>query len=182
MAATSRPPTRGHRATAEERRDQVLEAGIHEFAEHGFHATKTAAIAKRAGISQPYVYALFEDKKALFLACLERVRAQVRDAFRAAWRPGGSVEEQLASMGRNYRKVLANPDATRCQMQGHAASADPEIREFMRRGYMEIFNQVMELTGADRPTVARFMATGNLLNLGVLLDLPDEYVYAPLTP
>lgn len=166
----------GSRTTAEERRDQVLEAGIHEFGVYGFHATKTAAIAKRAGISQPYIYALFEDKKALFLACLERVREQIRDAFRAAYRPGGTPEESLAAMGREYRTLLANPDATRCQMQGQAASADPEIREFMRRGYMEIFDLVIELTGADRATAARFMATGNLLNLGAVLELPDEYV------
>jgi AcrR family transcriptional regulator len=172
----------GHRPTAEERREQVLEAAIHEFAEFGFHATKTADIAKRAGISQPYIYALFDDKKTLFLACLGRVREQIRDAFCSAWQPGDSLEESLTNMGRNYRKVLVNPDAPRCQMQGHAASADPQIREFMRRGYLEIFNLVMELTGADRPTVVRFMATGNLLNLGTLLELPDEYTYAPLTP
>jgi AcrR family transcriptional regulator len=172
----------GQRLTAEERRDDVLEAAIHEFAEFGFHAAKTADIAKRAGISQPYIYALFADKKTLFLACQQRVREQIRDAFRAAWQPAESVEGSLVSMGRNYRKVLLNPDAPRCQLQGYAASADPEIREFMRRGYLEIFELVMALTGADHPTVARFMATGNLLNLGAVLDLSDDYTFAPLVP
>ncbi|MFL6074365.1 MAG: TetR/AcrR family transcriptional regulator [Mycobacteriales bacterium] len=171
----------GHRATAEERREQVLEAAIHEFAQFGFHAAKTADIAKRAGISQPYVYALFEDKKTLFMACLKRVRDQIRDAFAAAYRPSDSLEESLLTMGQNYRKVLANPDAPRCQMQGYAASADPEIRDFMRRGYLEIFQLVSELTGADNGRVARFMATGTLLNVGALLDLPDEYLIAPLS-
>lgn len=77
--------TRGsRRPTAEERRDQVLEAGISVFAEFGYHATKTADIARRAGISQPYIYALFDDKKALFLACLQRSREQIRDAFAAS--------------------------------------------------------------------------------------------------
>jgi AcrR family transcriptional regulator len=171
----------GYRATAEERREQVLEAAIHEFAEFGFHAAKTANIAKRAGISQPYVYALFEDKKTLFMACLKRVRDQIRDAFCAAYRPSDSLEESLMTMGMNYRKVIANPDAPRCQMQGYAASADPEIRDFMRRGYLEIFELVSELTGADKGRVARFMATGNLLNLGALLELPDEYTLAPLS-
>lgn len=170
---TTRRGTR--RPTAEERREQVLEAGISVFAEFGYHATKTADIAKRAGISQPYVYALFDDKKALFLACLQRVREQIRDAFTEAWRPGGTPEESLARLGANYRKVLVNPDAPRCQLQGHAASADPEIRAFMRRGFMEAFDGVMQMTGADRATVARFMAAGQLLNLGTVLELPDEY-------
>ena len=46
------------RQSAEERREQVLEAATHEFAQRGYHAASTAAIAKRAGISQPYIYAL----------------------------------------------------------------------------------------------------------------------------
>jgi AcrR family transcriptional regulator len=167
------------RATADERREQVLEAAIHEFAAYGLHAAKTAAIAKRAGISQPYIYALFEDKKTLFLACQERVRRQIRDAFTAAWRPAESLEESLQAMGRRYRELLVNPDAPRCQLQGHAASADPEIREHMRRGFMEVFDLVERLTGADRATVARFMATGMLLNLGSVLELPEEYASPP---
>ncbi|MFB9837824.1 TetR/AcrR family transcriptional regulator [Actinoallomurus acaciae] len=164
------------RPTAEQRREQVLEAAIHEFAEHGFHATRTAAIARRAGISQPYIYALFPDKKALFLAALEAVRAQVRSAFAAAWRPAATPEGSLAVLGRNYRQALANPDALRCQMQGHAASADPEIRSAVREGYMEVFDLVSKLTGADRGAVTRFMAYGNLLNLGAVLDLPPDYL------
>ncbi|WP_433461548.1 TetR/AcrR family transcriptional regulator [Spirillospora sp. CA-128828] len=168
------------RPTAEERREQVLEAGISVFAEFGYHATKTADIAKRAGISQPYIYALFDDKKTLFLACLQRVREQIRDAFTEAWRPGDTPEQSLMALGRNYHKVLANPDAPRCQLQGHAASADPEIRAFMRRGFIEASDLVMEMTGADRATVVRFMAAGNLLNLGTVLGLPPEYTH--MTP
>ena len=78
--------------------------------------------------------------------------------------------------GRDYRQVLANPDALRCQMQGHTASADPEIRSAVREGYMEVFDLVSKLTGADRGTVTRFMAYGNLLNLGAVLDLPPDYL------
>ncbi|WP_165978067.1 TetR/AcrR family transcriptional regulator [Actinomadura darangshiensis] len=163
------------RPTAEERREQVLEAGISVFAEYGFHATKTADIAKRAGISQPYIYALFDDKKALFLACLQRSRQQIRDAFAASWVPGGTPEETLAVLGDNYRKLLGDTDARRCQLQGYAASADPEIREFMRRGFIEVSDMLMKRTGADHATVARFMAAGNLLNLGAVLGLPPEY-------
>jgi AcrR family transcriptional regulator len=168
--------TRGtRRPTADERREQVLEAGVSVFAEFGYHATKTADIAKRAGISQPYIYALFDDKKALFLACLRRSREQIRDGFAKSWVQGGTPEETLAVLGRNYRRFLTDTDARRCQLQGYAASADPEIREFMRRGFMEVSDMLMKLTGADHATVARFMAAGNLLNLGAVLDLPPEY-------
>jgi AcrR family transcriptional regulator len=166
------------RPTADERREQVIEAAIHEFAEFGYHAAKTAAIAKRARISQPYIYALFPDKKALFLACQLQVREQIRAAFTAAFRRSKSIEGTLAGMAQRYRAELTNPDAPRCQLQGYAACADPDIREFMRSGYLEIFEMVGKATGADEATVARFMATGMLLNLGAVLDLPDTYVSA----
>lgn len=166
------------RPTADQRREQVIDAAIHEFAELGYHATKTAAIAKRARISQPYIYALFPDKKALFLACQLEVRTQLRTAFTAAFERSTSMEETLAGMGQRYRDQLLNPDAPRCQLQGYAACADPEIRDFMRSGYLEIFELVTKATGADQATVARFMATGMLLNLGTVLDLPDDYVSA----
>jgi AcrR family transcriptional regulator len=173
------PTKSDHRATAEERREQVLDAAIHEFAEHGLHAAKTAAIAKRAGISQPYIYALFEDKKTLFLAAQERVRQYIKDAYQAAYRPAETPQESLRALGTLYRGVLANPDAPRCLLQGHAASADPEIREHMRAGFIEMFDLVRRLTGADRDLVAQFMATGMLLNVAAVLDLPSDYLYRP---
>jgi AcrR family transcriptional regulator len=173
-------PGTDRKPTAADRREQVLEAAIHEFAVYGYHGAKTAEIARRAGISQPYIYALFEDKKTLFLACQDRVREDIRAAFSAASRShsAATVEESLAIMGRGYRGLLANQDAPRCQLQGYAASDDPQIREHMRRGYVEIFEFVRRVTGADDPTVARFMATGMLLNLGTVLGLPDSYAFA----
>ncbi len=162
--------------TADRRRAEVLQAAIHEFAEHGFHATRTAAIAARAGISQPYIYALFPDKLALFLATLAEVRQQITTAFTGAWSPGHPAPTTLTLMGRGYRALLANPDAPRCLIQGHAASADPQIRAAMRDGYIEVFELVRKLSGAEPSAVARFMANGLLLNLGSVLELPPEYV------
>ena len=53
------------RKTAEQRRDEILDAALVEFAERGLHGASTEAIARRAGISQPYVFRLFGTKKEL---------------------------------------------------------------------------------------------------------------------
>ena len=74
---------------------------------------------------------------------------------------------------------MADQDLLRCQLQGYAATGDPEIREHMRRLYMENFDEVMALTGLDATTVARFIATGLLLNVGAALELPRSYAFAP---
>ena len=58
MATTST-----ERHTAAERRDEILDAALNEFAERGLHGTSTDRIARRAGISQPYLFRLFGRKK-----------------------------------------------------------------------------------------------------------------------
>jgi AcrR family transcriptional regulator len=50
---------------AAERREMVLEAAVAEFAVHGLAGTSTEDVARRAGISQPYLFRLFPTKKAL---------------------------------------------------------------------------------------------------------------------
>jgi AcrR family transcriptional regulator len=167
------------RSSADDRREQVLEAAVHEFAEHGYHAARTAAIATRAGISQPYIYALFKDKKTLFLACQDLVDDRVRAAFAAALRPADSPADSFKQLGSGYRKYLGNTDLLRCRMQGYAAAADPEIREHMRRAFIHTFDMLMAMTGADSAMVARFFATGLLLSVGGVLDLPEAYQFAP---
>src|SRR6266566_6120885 len=76
----------GARRTAEERRAEVLQAAVAEFALHGLHGTSTEMIAKRIGISQPYVFRLFASKKELFLAAIDQCFDRVETAFRNAAR------------------------------------------------------------------------------------------------
>src|SRR2546430_8464212 len=49
------------RKSAEERREEILRAALVEFAERGLHGASTEEIAKRAGISQPYVFRRSEE-------------------------------------------------------------------------------------------------------------------------
>ncbi|MFD8021868.1 TetR/AcrR family transcriptional regulator, partial [Streptomyces lavendulae] len=67
------------RMSAEERRESVIRAAAREFARGGYYGTSTEAIAKQVGVSQPYLFRLFPNKQAMFLAasarCLETTRA-----------------------------------------------------------------------------------------------------------
>src|SRR5690349_24775256 len=60
------------RKSATERRDEILEAALVEFAARGLDGGSTETIAKAVGISQPYVFRLFGTKKQLFIATVER--------------------------------------------------------------------------------------------------------------
>jgi len=163
------------RISSEERRDQLVDAAVAEFAATGFHATSTTAIAKRAGISQPYVYALFPNKHELFLAANLRVVDRIRTAFAEAARGLPTPEERLAAMGNAYMELLQNREEIMFQHQANAAAGDPALREPVRREFMRLIKDVGRLSGAGEEEVQMFMAKGMMLNVIAALDLPESY-------
>jgi AcrR family transcriptional regulator len=164
------------RASSDERREQVIDAAVREFAEHGYHATSTAAIAKRAGISQPYIYALFPNKRALFLATHAHVIGDIRDAFTEAARGIDDPEARLHAMGEAYMELLEQRDEILVQMQSHAAAGDPALRAPVRREFMGVIDHVARVAGVSRQRALEFVAVGMLLNVIAALDLPDDYL------
>ena len=172
MATTPPAPTR--RLTAAARREAILTAAVAEFAEHGLHGTAVEAVARRAGVSQPYVFRLFGTKKALFLATVDRVLDHILTAFRAAAqdaeRSGG---DPLTAMGLAYVTLLGNRDELLVHMHAFAACADPEVQELVRRRFGEVVRLVRNLPGITEQAVHDFMATGMLLNVAAAMDLPS---------
>src|SRR5918911_279765 len=109
------------RLSAAERREAVLDAALVEFAERGLEGTSTEDIARRAGISQPYLFRLFGTKKELFKATAARCLRETLEMFQRA-AEGKRGEEALHAMGQAYTTRLL-PDRTRlrAQMQAYAA-------------------------------------------------------------
>src|SRR5262245_21141528 len=98
-------PATAQRKSAEERREDVLEAAREVFAEHGLSGGSTDEIARRAGISQPYLFRLFRTKKELFIAAIERCFAETRETFEHA-AEGEAGEEALKAMGKAYGELI----------------------------------------------------------------------------
>src|SRR5918992_5702939 len=136
------------RQTAEVRREAVLVAGRDEFARHGLHGASTDAIARRAGISQPYLFRLFGSKKELFLAVTEMFFAQTLDVFRAA-ASGKSGKEALDAISEAYgRLITENRAMLQGQLQAYALSVeDDDIRASSSRGYGRLVDYVETVSG-----------------------------------
>jgi AcrR family transcriptional regulator len=186
LAAPRRERTRprrkraGQRLSADERRADLLEAAVIEFAVSGYHGTRTADIAARAGVSQPYVYALFPDKRALFLACHDWTTQRIKETLRLASADGGAgagAEDAEQALGRAYRMLLdRRPHQVLFQVQAHAAAtADPVIREPVRQRFMELIELSERLHDAPREVVLRHVGRVMLGNVAVALDLPPEF-------
>ena len=97
------------RSSSDERREQVIDAAVKEFAEHGYHATSTSAIAKRAGISQPYIYALFPNKRELFLATERTSSARSATPSPRPRAVSTTRRRRLHAMGEAYMELLEEP-------------------------------------------------------------------------
>jgi AcrR family transcriptional regulator len=159
------------RKSAEERREEILTVAMAHFGEGGYHGTSTEAIAREAGISQPYLFRLFRTKKELFLACDDRACEKIIATFRRAAETAEPGHE-LEAMGTAYSNdLLTDRHALLMLMQGYVAAADPEIRDHVRRKYGEVILEVAELSGSPLDEVWRFFATGMHLNIVTALDL-----------
>jgi AcrR family transcriptional regulator len=152
------------RKTAEERREAILEAALIEFAEHGAAGMSTESIARRVGISQPYIFRLFGTKKALTIATIDRCLRGTLEMFRTA-AAGLSGEEVFHAIGEAYRQRLTNPVYLRAQMQSYAACEDDDICEAVRRGYGELVEYVERASGLPPARISQFFAGGMLLNV-----------------
>jgi len=158
--------TTGTRQTADERRVAVLAAANVEFALRGLHGASTDAIARRAGISQPYLFRLFGSKKELFIAVIDDCYARTLDSFRTA-AAGTSGADALHAIGEAYTGSIGE-DRTMLQgqLQSYAASVeDEDIRAATARGFGRLVDYVETVSGADRITIARFFAKGMLMNV-----------------
>src|ERR671915_1210697 len=93
------------RQTAEERRESIVDAALVEFAAKGLDGPSTEDIARRAGISQPYVFRLFGTKKKLFAEACRRCMLEVAAAMAAAAQ-GRTGDEALSAMGAAYIQLL----------------------------------------------------------------------------
>jgi AcrR family transcriptional regulator len=162
------------RKTKVERREEILDAALGEFAEKGLHGASTDEIARLAGISQPYVFRLFGTKKELYLALVARCFRQTLELMQRA-AEGKRGEEALAAIGAAYGELLQSDRIyLRAQMQAYAACEDAEIAAVVRAGYGDLVTYVERVSGAPTEEVAQFFANGMLLNVLASMDSLGE--------
>lgn len=169
---------RGPRLTADERRDEIIDAAMIEFAAGGLAATSTEDIARRVGVSQPYVFRLFGTKHGLFLAAIGRMYEKISAAFEEAARhpvtdlPDG-YNPTLLAMGHAYGDLVTDRNLLRLQLHGFAACDDPEIRAFVRKGFAALTQQVARLSGVPALELRTFFAEGMLMNVAAAIGLDE---------
>jgi AcrR family transcriptional regulator len=176
---TSGTGTPRQRVPAAERRDALIDAAVHEFAQTGLHGTPVDRIARRVGVAQPYVFSLFENKRELFLAAVERcfeVTAETFSRAAAEFDPATAPPDMdvLRAMGQTYVALLGpHREYLMLQHQAYAACNDEVIRARVRSMYARLVLHVEELSGAEPERVDEFFRNGMWLNVAAAMGVED---------
>jgi AcrR family transcriptional regulator len=93
----------------QETRRRIVEAAVELHTTLGPARATVTAIAERAGVTRPTVYAHFPDERSLFLACSGHVRETVPPPDPTAWRsisdPGERLETALRDLYGYYERL-----------------------------------------------------------------------------
>jgi TetR/AcrR family transcriptional regulator, mexJK operon transcriptional repressor len=132
------------------KRRQILAGARRVFGELGFERASVDLIATRAGVSKATVYNHFDDKKALFVACVLEECDQMRGGLeRCLERPGEDLERSLQRVGEEMMAVFLSPDVAR--LYRHTIA---EVARFPELGRMVLEHGTLPLQDA----VARYLA------------------------
>jgi AcrR family transcriptional regulator len=81
------------------RERQLVELAEELFAERGFARTSMEELARRAGVTKPVIYELFDSKDGLFRACVDRAIERMADSIVEAFRSETEPEARLRAGG-----------------------------------------------------------------------------------
>ena len=168
------------RVPAAQRREELVQAAVAEFARGGLHGTPVADIARRVGVAQPYVFSLFAGKRELFLAAVELGFARSEQTFREAvdaYRRGEAPAEAdgpLKAMGLAYLEMVrCDRDTLMLQLQSYAACDDEIVAERVRALFARLVETARELSGAGEEELDEFIRQGMACNVAAALGVDD---------
>jgi AcrR family transcriptional regulator len=142
------------RMTAEQRREQLLDATKAIVAERGFHAVSIEAVARKAGITRPIVYGHFRDLAGLLEALIDResdrARSQLEAVLPEHLAPGDPVKQLLASL-RGYLEVVRSDPATWRLVLMPPEGAPEALHDRIASGRAEVIGQLAGAVSSGFP-------------------------------
>lgn len=158
--------------TAEQREDQrraqLLAAGLEVFADQGWDRATVRAVCRAAGLSPRYFYDHFASKQALFLAVCDQIADETEALVRAAARaPGRRPHERVGDVLAALADYFA-ADPRRVRVALVESMATPQLRVF-RAGLLRTASErAAGLMRSLHPDPARADVGGIALSARVL--------------
>lgn len=160
------------------RAQEVVAAARAEFAQQGYAGATTDTIARRAGVSQPYVVRLFGSKERLFLRCCRDAQDAVLGAFRAGIARTADPEEHrpaAAVLGDAYQSLITDqPQTLQLIVQINTMGQHPTFGATARAWFLEVYSVIRHEAGFTEEAARMFVARGMLINTLVSLGLEQD--------
>lgn len=159
---------------SEDRREQILAAATGVFGDRGYEGATTDAVARAAGVSQPYVVRMFGTKEALFIAVLDRSVGLILDTFRRVLASESPAPHQELA-GAYLDLASEERGVVLSMMHGFLLGANPVIGPCARRGFGKVQHFLSAEAGFTADQAALFFEKGMFLNTVLALRLVDDY-------
>jgi len=143
MAAAKR--TRAAQMQPEERRRQLLRAGVASFANKGIGGTKHADLARACQVSVPAVFSYFSNRESLVSAILEEVGTALLDNVIGPAQVLEDPASRLAATAPLYEQFAANdPDYVKVWLMWSMHFA-PEIQKEYRKFEGQVIDALAQM-------------------------------------
>jgi AcrR family transcriptional regulator len=132
------------------REEQILEAAVQLFAEHGFSNTDTQRLADKLRVGKGTIYRYFPSKRELFLAAADRVMRKMRESVDASIADIEEPFERIAVAIRAFLNFFAeHPEYVELLIQERAQFKDRkkptyiEHREVNKQRWLALYRQLI---------------------------------------
>jgi AcrR family transcriptional regulator len=135
-----------------EKKEKIILAATRILMEKGYLNTNTADIAKAAGISTGSVYAYFEDKKDILLACLNRIGSSLTQQI-CDKASNLSLTENIVDTIKNVLEIFVNHQSWTKLAHDEVSSLkyiDEDVKNYfenIQKSMMKAITDQLELAG-----------------------------------
>jgi TetR/AcrR family transcriptional repressor of nem operon len=134
--------------------EDILERATALFWRKGYEATSVADLVEALGINRGSLYGTFKDKRALFLAALERYdEREIGATVRHLRNTQGPGRERIQSLFDNFIRAVEERGDRRgclvCNTAVELAAADPEIARHVQRSHERLTGAFSVALAAD---------------------------------
>ncbi len=131
------------RKSAEERKDEILNAVLHLADEVGPDRLSTEAIAQRVGLTQPGIFRHFPTKRAIWIGVTEKISAAMQSGWRLALGNKEQPEERLRSLVLAQLKLIQSTPAIPAILFSRELHAQNELLRKAVLGLMNTFKAAL---------------------------------------
>jgi AcrR family transcriptional regulator len=173
--------------SAQERREQLLDATKAIVAQRGFHAVSIEAVAREAGITRPIVYGHFRDLKGLLEALVDREAARALGQLVTVL-PGdlahGDARDKLLRALHGYLEAVRADPATWRLVLMPPEGAPAVLHDHIARGRTAVVEHLAQAVGPglgpgrespDPELFARMLSAVSDEGARLLLTDPEHY-------